>query len=202
MVCLIPLHAYSGSTKPFRFGDYQVEPEEPYVGTQAYPANIYNSWDPNWRGFVSVTLIIGLEEFPHLLSGDVTDLMLESLRNATIGDSYRVGGVDDDNLYPAYSNPSIMRAFVSGWTGRRLNDSNFTMAGEQYAQNIIDLFNRADTLSEFNSGTYTGVSLLGLSLWAKYLPADSVMTLYGERMIKSTWEAVGQLWHPQLKNSA
>lgn len=85
--------------------------------------------------------------------------MLESLRNSTIGDSYRVGGVNDDNLFPAYSNPSIMRAFVSGWTGRRLNDSNFTMAGEQYAQNIVDLFNRAQTLSEFNSGTYTGTRI-------------------------------------------
>ncbi|KAH0367366.1 hypothetical protein KCU65_g4692, partial [Aureobasidium melanogenum] len=184
------------------FGDYQQEPEEPYVGTAAYPAKIYNSWDPNWRGFIGTTFIIGLEEFSHLLSKNVTDLLLESLRNSTIGDSYRVGGVDDDNLYPAYSNPSIMRAFVSGWTGRRLNDSNFTMAGEQYAQEIVELFNRADTLSEFNSGTYTGVSLFGLTLWAKYLPADSIMTHYGERMIKATWDAVGQLWHPELKNMA
>ena len=186
----------------FRFGDYQKEPEEPYVGTEAYPADIYDSWDPNWRGFIGTTFIIGLEEFPHLLSKNVTDLILESLHNSTVGDSYRVGGVDDDNLYPAYSNPSIMRAFVSGWTGRRLNDSNFTMAGEQYAQEIVDLFTRADTLSEFNSGTYTGVSLFGLTLWAKYLPADSIMTQYGERMIKATWEAVGQLWHPELRNMA
>ncbi|THX61510.1 hypothetical protein D6D06_00556 [Aureobasidium pullulans] len=184
------------------FGDYQKEPEEPYVGTEAYPADIYDSWDPNWRGFIGTTFIIGLEEFPHLLSKNVTDLILGSLHNSTVGDSYRVGGVDDDNLYPAYSNPSIMRAFVSGWTGRRLNDSNFTMAGEQYAQEIVDLFTRADTLSEFNSGTYTGVSLFGLTLWAKYLPADSIMTQYGERMIKATWEAVGQLWHPELRNMA
>ncbi|KAI5268714.1 hypothetical protein E4T47_07647 [Aureobasidium subglaciale] len=184
------------------FGDYQKEPEEPYVGIEAYPADIYDSWDPNWRGFIGTTFIIGLEEFPHLLSESVTNLLLESLHNSTVGDSYRVGGVDDDNLYPAYSNPSIMRAFVSGWTGRRLNDSNFTMAGEHYAQEIVDLFTRADTLSEFNSGTYTGVSLFGLTLWAKYLPEDSVMTQYGERMIKATWEAVGQLWHPDLKNMA
>lgn len=177
-------------------------PEEPYVGTESYPADIYNSWDPNWRGFIGTTFIIGLEEFSHLLSESTTNLMLESLHNSTIGDSYRVGGVDGDNLYPAYSNPSIMRAFVSGWTGRRLNDSNFTAAGEQYAQEIVDLFIRADTLSEFNSGTYTGVSLFGLTLWAKYLPADSIMTKYGAEMIKATWQAAGQLWHPQLKNMA
>lgn len=51
-----------------------------------------------------------------------------------------------------------MRAFMSGWTGRRLNEANMTLSGEKYAKDIIDLFDRNNTLSEFNSGTYTGVS--------------------------------------------
>ena len=88
-----------------RYGDYQKYPEEPEVGTEAYPASIYNSWDPNWRGFIGTTFVVMLEEFPDLISDAVKDLMLASLWNATVGDSYRVGGVDDDNLYPAYSNP-------------------------------------------------------------------------------------------------
>lgn len=88
-----------------RFGDYQQEPEEPTLGTKAYPAKLYGTWDPNWRGFISTAFIIGLEEFPHLISPDVTSLLLQSLYNATKGDEYRVGGIDGDNLYPAYSNP-------------------------------------------------------------------------------------------------
>lgn len=95
-----------------------------------------------------------------------------------------------------------MRAFMSGWTGRRLRESNMTRSGERYAKDIIDLFNRANTLSEFNSGTYTGVSLYGLTLWSKYLPSDSIMTKAGPNMIKHTWEAVGSLWHPSMKNMA
>lgn len=95
-----------------------------------------------------------------------------------------------------------MRAFVSGWTGRRLKDSNMTKAGETYAKEIIDLFNEKNTLSEFNSGTYTGVSLFGLILWSKYLPKDSVMTKNGPKMIEYTWEAISALWHPGLKNMA
>ncbi|KAK7984587.1 hypothetical protein PG989_011989 [Apiospora arundinis] len=184
------------------YGDYQKYPEEPEVGTEAYPASIYNSWDPNWRGFIGTTFVVMLEEFPDLLSDDVQDLMLASLFNATVGDSYRVGGVDDDNLYPSYSNPALMRAFVSGWTGRRLSDKNMTDAGEMYAQEIIDLFVRHNTLSEFNSGTYTGVSIFGLLLWCKYLPADSVMSEYGPKMLRDTWSAVAQLWHPSMRNMA
>lgn len=140
------------------YGDYQQEPEEPYVGTPAYPAHIYGTWDPNWRGFIGTAFIIALEEFGHLIPKDTTAYMHESLFNATVGDSYRVGGVDNDNLYPAYSNPSLMRAFVSGWTGRKMNDKNMTTAGENYAKDIISLFDRANTLSEFNSGTYTYVT--------------------------------------------
>lgn len=131
----------------YRYGDYQKYPEEPYVGLSVYPADIYNSWDPNWRGFIGTTLIIAMEEYEHLLSENTRNLVLESLRNATKGDEYRVGGVDDDNLYPSYSNPvslvpeiiqitanrpkSIMRAFMSGWTGRRLNEANMTVSGER-----------------------------------------------------------------------
>ncbi|KAI1495435.1 hypothetical protein F5X99DRAFT_403575 [Biscogniauxia marginata] len=186
------------------YATYQKEPEEPYVGTPAYSASIYNSWDPNWRGFVATTLILVLEEFEHLVSRPTQDLILQSLYNATKGDEYRFGNLDreKDNLYPAYSNPSIMRAFVSGWTGRYLREQNMTKSGEKYAQDIIDLFDRANTLSEFNSGTYTGVSLFGLVLWSKYLPNDSVMTQAGPRMISHTWESIGQLWHPGMKNMA
>ncbi|KAB8301274.1 hypothetical protein EYC80_003159 [Monilinia laxa] len=184
------------------YGDYQIEPEEPELGSSNYAPVMYNSWDPNWRGFIGTAFIIGLEEFASLISPEVTSLMLKSLHNATLGDDYRVGGVDGDNLYPAYTNPSLMRAFVSGWTGRRLNDSNMTISGENYAQQIIDLFDRANTLSEFNSGTYTGVSLFAMTLWAKYLPEDSIMKQKGASMIQYTWEAVSNLWHPQLLNVA
>lgn len=95
-----------------------------------------------------------------------------------------------------------MRAFVSGWMGRRTADANMTAAGEAYAAEIIALFNQTGTLSEFNSGTYTGVSIFGLLLWSAYLPADSVMARMGPRMLRETWEAVAALWHPRMKNMA
>jgi hypothetical protein len=48
---------------------------------------------------------VALEEFGHLIPNETTNYVLKSLYNATVGDTYRVGGVDSDNLYPAYSNP-------------------------------------------------------------------------------------------------
>lgn len=184
------------------FGDYTKYPEEPTVGTAWYPESIYNSWDPNWRGFIGTALIIMYEEYGHLLPTSTLSLIVESMRNNTIGDSYRVGGVDGDNLYPAYSNPSIMRAVGTGWTGRKLNDSNMTSAGEAYAQEVLDLFNLNNTLSEFNSPTYTGVSLYALTLWAKYMPSSSLMGANGARMIADIWTSVGQMYNANLRNIA
>lgn len=138
-----------------------------------------------------------------MLPAATRTLILESLRNSTIGDSYRVGGVDGDNLYPAYSNPALMRAVTTGWTGRHLNDSNMTAAGEAYAQEVLDLFDLNNTLSEFNSPTYCGVSLYALTLWAKYMPSDaSVMGAHGPRMIEAIWTTVGELYNANLRNIA
>ena len=114
------------------YGDYQVYPEQPTVGTPAYPPVIYNSWDPNWRGFIGTTFIVILEEFSNLLPSDLKDDMLQSLHLDAKGDTYRVGGVDDDNLYPSYSNAAIMHTALSGWVGRHTNDSNFTAEGERW----------------------------------------------------------------------
>ena len=143
-----------------------------------------------------------LEEFSSLLTSDTIKAIENSLYISSVGDSYRVGGVDGDNLYPSYSNPAIMRAFVSTYVGQQQNDTNMTQAGEHEAQEIIDLFERANTLSEFNSGTYTGVSLFALVLWVKYLPEEHFMHQKGQLMIEETWKAVGELWHPDLKNMA
>ena len=81
------------------------------VGSPAYPGVIYGTYDGNWREFVGTTLIVGLEEFPHLLSAETQDLMLKSLYNATVGDSYRNFGVDGDNFTPAYDNPVCIYFF-------------------------------------------------------------------------------------------
>ncbi|KAI5371167.1 hypothetical protein Slin14017_G020460 [Septoria linicola] len=185
------------------YGDYQTYPEQPYPGTEQYPATIYNTWDPNWRGFIGMAFIISLEEFGHLLPSDVQDVMLQSLHLNALGDTYRVGGVDDDNLYPAYSNAAIMKAAVGGWIGSRLKDANLTADSESWGQEIIDLFDRnAGTLSEFNSPTYIGVSMLGLTLWAKYLPANSTLNRNAARMIRRTWDEVGQLYNANMKQIA
>lgn len=148
-------------------------------------------------------MIIIYEEFENLLPAHVQDLILESLHNNTVGDGYRVGGVDGDNLYPAYSNAWLMRTVTSSWTGQKLNDSNMTTFGDTWAQEFLDLFDRNNTLSEFNGPTYAGVSLYALTIAAKYLSStSSVIGQNAERVIQDIWEYESMLWNPNMRNFA
>ncbi|KAI1873849.1 uncharacterized protein JN550_003118 [Neoarthrinium moseri] len=184
------------------YGDYTKFPETPTVGTSQNPQVIYGSWDPNWRSFVGVTLIVIYEEFGDLLTQDMKALILESMYNSTVGDSYRVGGVDNDNLYPCYSNPWLMRTLATAWTGRMWNNTNMTESAETDAKLALELFNLNNTLSEFNSPTYASTSLTAVALWSKYLPEDSLLAQNGARMVKEIWNTVGEMYHPGLKNIA
>lgn len=184
------------------YGDYQVYPEQPYPGTPWYPATIYNTWDPNWRGFIGTTFIVILEEFPHLLPEELRARLLESLHLDAVGDTYRVGGVDGDNLYPCYSNAALMHAVLSSWVGAKTRDANLTAEGEMWAREILGLFDRNSTLAEFNSPTYLGVSLFALTVAAKYLPSNSTLGREAGRMIGSVWELVGGMYHADMGNLA
>lgn len=148
-------------------------------------------------------MVIIYEDFGNLLPTNVQNLILESLHNNTIGDTYRVGGVDGDNLYPAYSNAWLMRTVTSSWTGLKLNDSNMTTSGDKWAQEFLDLFDLNNTLSEFNGPTYAGVSLYALTIAAKYLSStESVIGQNAKRVIQDIWEYESLLWNPNMRNFA
>ncbi|KAG6816074.1 hypothetical protein H0H87_008802, partial [Tephrocybe sp. NHM501043] len=58
---------------------------------------LYGSYDANLGLFVCTSWIIIMAEFKHLLQPDLVELMQRSMYNATVGDGYRVGGVNGDN---------------------------------------------------------------------------------------------------------
>lgn len=95
-----------------------------------------------------------------------------------------------------------MHTALSAWVGRQTNDSNLTAEGERWSRQIVDLFDRGNALSEFNSPTYAGVSLWGLAIWAKYLPSDSILNHNGGRMITAIWEMTAQLYNSNMRNMA
>jgi hypothetical protein len=92
-----------------------------------------------------------ISEFEALLPASLVTNMVDSTYKAARHLMTRVG-YDGDNLVTSYSNPALGRAIVVEWVGDRLGDQNLTSAGNQYAQDIYDLFTADghNTLGEYN----------------------------------------------------
>ncbi|KAJ5168678.1 uncharacterized protein N7482_004272 [Penicillium canariense] len=183
------------------YGDYQQAAAEPEPGTSVYPNDgPYSSWDPNIRDFVGCAWLVALNDYDHLLPAATVTKVENSLLVAAKGDLYRVGGVDDDNLYPCYSNPWLMRTILQNWVGARMNDANLTRSGETFAQEFYDLWSMHRTLSEFNSPTYGGVAMWALALWGQYATQDSLLKKYAPEVLTATWDELAQLYNAKLQN--
>lgn len=135
-----------------------LDPNQPPPGKLNAP-KIYGSYDANSNLFVATAFMLAIEDFGHLMDQDTKSAVIESGYRAVVGDTYRVFGIDGDNLTPAYSNPWLMRCMAMSYYGKLKNDANMTMYAEKYAGEFFQLFDMYDTLSEFNSATYTGVEL-------------------------------------------
>ncbi len=172
------------------------QPASPW---QAQCSKIYGSYDANSNLFVATAFMLAIEDFGHLMDQDTKSAVIESGYRAVVGDTYRVFGIDGDNLTPAYSNPWLMRCMAMSYYGKLKNDANMTMYAEKYAGEFFQLFDMYDTLSEFNSATYTGVSLWALSLGG-YLPSGTTMAKRAGDTISKIWNKTAQLWQPQLNS--
>lgn len=133
------------------YWDYKEASDKPYPNPDTYPAAIYSSYDPNWSFFIGLQFVQIVEEFEHLLPEDLVGNIVDSTYKAARHLMTRVG-YDGDNLVTAYTNPALGRALVVEWVGNRIGDQNLTQAGEQYAQDVYDLFTKGDanTLGEYN----------------------------------------------------
>lgn len=192
---------YKDPTKLW-YGDIQQCPDEPTPQEGVYEPEIYDSWDPNWRDFVGTAFIIILNDYSNRLSNE-TLRELESMTYLLAkGDQYRVGGIDGDNLYPAYSNPWMMRCILQSFAGNYFGNANMTKAGETWGRQIYDLFREFNTFSEFNSPTYTGVDMFALGMWLRYSAPNSALPLYAKEMLTNLMFLTKGLYNANLKNFA
>lgn len=174
-----------------------LDPNQPAPGKLNAP-KIYGSYDANSNLFVATAFMLAIEEFGDCMDQDTKAAVIESGYRAVVGDTYRVFGIDGDNLTPAYSNPWLMRCMAMAYYGNLKGDTNMTMYAEQYAGEFYSLFDMYDTLSEFNSATYTGVALWALSL-AGYLPSNTTMAQRAGDTITKIWAKTAELWQPNLQ---
>ncbi|CAG5018040.1 hypothetical protein DYBT9275_05903 [Dyadobacter sp. CECT 9275] len=149
-------------------------------------------FDQNWREFVGCDLIIIYHHYKNRLPQDIVKGIETGLVHAAKGALKR-------NVRPDYTNISIMSAFLMDYTGARFDMPEIKKAGLEKAKNILALYNRHHTFSEYNSPTYYGVTLVALAFWRELAVSEEIKQM-GATLEKEFWHEVTTFYNPDLKN--
>src|SRR5262249_46669698 len=132
-------------------------------------------------------------EYADRLPSALKQRMEESIERAVQGE------LQEGRLKPSYTNIALMHGFLCAWAGRRLHRAELLARGEQFADEGYRLFRQNGTFEEYNSPTYYGVDLYGLSLWRRYGPTPRFVKM-GTEMEAALWNDIASLYHAGLKN--
>lgn len=180
---------YDTPGKPWH-GTYKRSTAEP-----GPPEEMWKTWadfDPNWREFVGLSLILVLESTGDELDPVLVTRIRDSLRLACEGAHARA-------VRWSYTNIALMSAYLLVWGGREFNEPAWSAHGESLAREIFAEFSKHETFREYNSPTYNGVNFFALGMWRR-LPVFHGMQHMGETMNAGLWRDVGRFYHANLRN--
>ncbi|MBV9952150.1 MAG: hypothetical protein JO291_09385 [Acidimicrobiia bacterium] len=161
-------------------------------------ARMWDDYDPNWRQFISCTLLLLLRNLGERLPASLTDRIDTALRLAVEGEHAEAGG---RRITTSYSNISLMQAYVEVEAGRRLDEREWIAGGEDRARRTVARFDRHGAFDEFNSPTYHGIDLKALGLWRGHSDSDLLHDL-GTRVEAELWSEAARWYHAGLRQVA
>ncbi len=177
------------------------EPGTPYHGTfyrwvgEPHPppgAVIWRDYDPNWRQFIGLGLVMILEEYEDRLPGELVVRMDAAVQKAVVGEP-------EGRCPPSYSNIALMKAGLAAYAGGRYGREDWRQTGEAFGREVYKLFKEHNTFAEYNSPTYYGVNFYALGFWRKYAGSSTLMDM-GRDMEAELWRDIARYYHAGLKN--
>lgn len=178
-----------------------VDPDRNYHGTfgrnekESPPEDAAVQWkdyDPNWREFIGLSMILAIDLCEDGLDKATHDMMLKALRHACEGAYER-------NVKWNYTNISLMSAFLLSWGGKQFENPDWKLRGATLAKEIYDNFEKHNTFWEYNSPTYNGVNLWALAAWRVIGPTPEMVAM-GKTMEVALWRDIAQSYHAGLGN--
>ncbi len=148
--------------------------------------------DQNWREFIGCDLIIIYHYYKDRIPADLLADIEKGLVHAARGAMKRNVGAD-------YTNISIMSAFLMDFVGTEFKQPALQTAGIKKAKDVVALYNRHETFSEYNSPTYYGVTLIAVALWRELASSPEIKAM-GRTLERSFWKEIATFYNPNLKN--
>ncbi len=148
--------------------------------------------EPASSDFVGSDLIIIYHRYRQLFPPDVMEKMEFLLKNVA-HITY------NKNQKPNYNNMAIMSSFIMEYVGRLYNLEEIQTRGMEKARAIVSGYRAYGTMCEYNTPTYYGVDVMGLSLW-KELSYSKEMRELGIFLQESLWKEIAMYYNVNLRN--
>lgn len=149
----------------------------------------FQDYDPNWRVFVGAGLALVLRDhdLPAALEADVR----QAVERAVAADA-------DRTVDATWTNVAVLRAWLELEVGRWRGDEQLLDVGAARARAVAADAGVRGHVAEHASPTYTGITLLGLSLWAERPPVEDLAPL-GRALRDEVLHDLLAIWHPGLR---
>ena len=144
--------------------------------------------DWNWADFCGARLAQVLVEHP-------TDLPRDLIRNVRTGLGHAAASVFRRNVGPAYTNIAVMGAGVTLAVGELLGEPRFLDYGRRRLRNILEHTEHHGGFNEYNSPTYTIVTLSECERILQ-LVRDPSARADAESLRRMIWLSIAEHFHP------
>jgi hypothetical protein len=126
--------------------------------------------DYNWSAFLGKKLVALLSDHAERLPDDLRERVRESLERAT-------DLIVRRSMGPDYTNISLMSAFVAVKAGELLEDDELLSYGREKLREAVGYTRYHDDVTEYNSPTYTRVSLYEVGRMLAYFDSEADRSL-------------------------
>ncbi len=148
----------------------------------------FEDHDPNLRVFVAASIALVLRDHP------LPDELATMLRTAV---TRAVHAEPTGRIDPSWTNVAVQLAWLELEAGRWLDDAGLLQRGGDRAKAIAADTRARGHVAEHLSPTYTGMTMVGLSLWADRPPVQGIASL-GHALRDEVWHDLLAAWHPGL----
>ena len=172
-------------------------PDTPWHGTFARFAEVpepgegaieWVDYDPNWRQFVGIALVMLLAGHPGALDQQRRARAEEAIALAVEGEQA------SGRLDWWYTNIALQHAWL-------LVEAGMVEEGETLAEKVTAEWRRHGSFQEYNSPTYDGVDLWALALWRGHSSSERLRA-WGAELEAGLWRTVAARYHAGLRNIA